>query len=173
MFCVPHTPLVDEKHNISFQYIHASNFPSHIIFKDTSSKFVNLTYWIKCPDRRRAKSSICGGLKIGDIVHLKIELLVEACPTIPSQRSEVFRIYPEGLNQMFLVNLDIFCTCGCEGSGFTYEDRSPKCNEHGIVSCGVCRCYEGFYGETCELQILDPAYMIPIEMFNTTEVTLT
>lgn len=44
----------------------------------------------------------------------------------------------------------MLCDCECERQGNMYEEKSPECNGVGTLKCGVCECYDGFFGKRCE-----------------------
>lgn len=44
----------------------------------------------------------------------------------------------------------MLCDCECERDGPMYEPKSPECNGVGTLNCGVCDCYDGFFGKRCE-----------------------
>lgn len=44
----------------------------------------------------------------------------------------------------------MICDCDCENGGEGYEPSSPQCNFQGDLSCGICKCFDGFFGKTCE-----------------------
>ena len=45
----------------------------------------------------------------------------------------------------------MLCDCQCEiGGEQGFEYKSEKCNGHGDLSCGICVCYDGYFGKNCE-----------------------
>lgn len=48
------------------------------------------------------------------------------------------------------MNLEMLCDCECERKGHMYEEYSSECNGMGTLKCGVCECYDGFFGKHCE-----------------------
>jgi len=55
-----------------------------------------------------------------------------------------------GINETLTVNLEMLCDCECERKGHMYEEYSSECNGMGTLKCGVCECYDGFFGKHCE-----------------------
>lgn len=58
-----------------------------------------------------------------------------------------------GINESLTVNLEMLCDCDCERSDSVnqaFEEKSDKCDKHGDLSCGICACYEGYFGKQCE-----------------------
>ena len=44
----------------------------------------------------------------------------------------------------------MLCDCECEREGAMYEPKSPECNGVGTLKCGICECYDGYFGKRCE-----------------------
>lgn len=44
----------------------------------------------------------------------------------------------------------MLCDCECEREGAMYEPKSPECNAVGTLKCGICECYDGYFGKRCE-----------------------
>merc|ERR1711981_609563 len=62
-----------------------------------------------------------------------------------------FEIYPVGINEKVLVNLEMMCQCDCEKPGNPgYIENAPQCSNHGTYKCGICECAPDFFGRKCE-----------------------
>ena len=73
------------------------------------------------------------------------------CPKDPREWRQVFEIYPVGINESVIVDLEMICQCDCERPGnFGYEENSPRCNGVGTYKCGICECPPEFFGRSCE-----------------------
>ena len=58
------------------------------------------------------------------------------------------------------VNLEMICDCQCEKNGeLGFELQSAKCHYHGDLSCGICVCYDGYFGKNCECGANDRSHM--------------
>ena len=47
------------------------------------------------------------------------------------------------------VQIDIKYICECECTSAA-EKNSPQCNETGTLECAICKCNEGFFGDSCQ-----------------------
>ena len=67
----------------------------------------------------------CDGLKVGDIVKFEAEVEVTSCPTDPEKWKQTFKIYPVGINESLIVDLEMLCSCPCERRGHpvSYEQQ--------------------------------------------------
>jgi integrin beta 1 len=116
---------------------------------DNASEYVKIKYFSKCLGRERIQTNKCGGLKVGDVVEFDMEISVLKCPE-PQKRRQTITIKPIGLQESLIIDLDMICSCGCETSGPTFELDSEICKRNGKLSCGICECYDGFFGRNCE-----------------------
>ncbi len=92
----------------------------------------------------------------------KIEVL--KCPKDPREWRQTFQIYPVGINEAVVVNLEMLCQCDCERPGHeAYIPNAPQCNFHGTYKCGVCDCDIDFFGPTCECDINNLKYNDDLE----------
>lgn len=61
-----------------------------------------------------------------------------------------------GVNESLTVNLEMLCDCDCENPDAPgYEYASSTCRGHGDLKCGICACYEGYFGEFCQCNVND------------------
>merc|ERR1740123_621760 len=125
---------------------------STIEMKDNSTGNVRVTYFSSCigdgPPRQTNK---CSGLKVGTRVMFTAKIEVVKCPKDPRDWRQTFQIYPVGINESVIVDLEMICQCDCERPGNEgYEERSPRCNNVGTYKCGVCECPPDFFGRKCE-----------------------
>ncbi|XP_034949317.1 integrin beta-PS [Chelonus insularis] len=124
---------------------------SSVEMKDTASSVIKVRYLSSClNDGPLIETSKCDGLKVGTKVEFIAEIEVTSCPANRSEWKQKFDIYPVGINETLTVNLEMLCDCQCEHSGPMYEAKSPECNGVGTLKCGVCECYDGFFGKRCE-----------------------
>ncbi|XP_006623005.1 integrin beta-PS [Apis dorsata] len=124
---------------------------SSVEMKDTASSAVKVKYFSKCLGTGPLiETSKCDGLKVGTKVEFTAEIEVTSCPENRSEWKQKFDIYPVGINETLTVNLEMLCDCECEREGTMFEPKSPECNGVGTLKCGICECYDGFFGKRCE-----------------------
>ena len=86
------------------------------------------------------KASVDEDIKfIADIV-----LKEDGCPS--SALSFSLRVFGQE-DSTLTVDINPDCECDCVNNP---ERDSEKCNSSGNLTCGVCECRDGFYGEKCE-----------------------
>lgn len=122
---------------------------SEIELKDNATSHVQLTYHSACVNEKRQERNVCKGLKVGSTVTFDIDVEVKSCPKRASEYNQTIQIYPVGLNEALLIDLEIICECDCE-KPWNVEEHSPKCDGHGTYVCGICNCDPFRYGRHCE-----------------------
>uniref|UniRef100_A0A1I8PZ80 Integrin beta n=1 Tax=Stomoxys calcitrans TaxID=35570 RepID=A0A1I8PZ80_STOCA len=130
-----------------------SKISSSIEMKDNATSHVKITYHSTCLNSgsNELETAKCDGLKVGDIVTFNAKIMVTSCPADPAEWNQVIQIYPVGINESLIVNLEMLCSCDCERPGSPgYEINSPICNNHGRLMCGICDCDDMHFGHTCE-----------------------
>ncbi|XP_030378014.1 integrin beta-PS isoform X2 [Scaptodrosophila lebanonensis] len=125
---------------------------SSVEMKDNATDEVKITYFSSClTGGAEIKTSKCGGLKVGDKVSFTAQIQVTKCPLNPRDWKQVIQIYPVGINESMVIDLEMLCSCPCEHPGSTgYEEHSTKCSNHGTYMCGICECDDQHFGNTCE-----------------------
>lgn len=118
--------------------------------KDNAQGSVKVSYYSKCLGDERKLTNKCDGLKTGDLVTFDVEILVTSCPADPKEHTQTIKIYPVGVGEALIVDLSMICNCDCETTGPSFQPNSEKCKGQGTLKCGVCECYDGFYGRDCE-----------------------
>jgi len=123
---------------------------SHVELKDNATNNVRISYYSSCVGTKREETNICKGLKVGSTVNFDAVLEVTSCPRNPREWNQTIQIYPVGLNDVLIIDLEIICDCDCE-KPWNEERNSPKCsNGNGTYECGICSCYGNRYGRECE-----------------------
>ncbi|KAL0268505.1 UNVERIFIED_CONTAM: hypothetical protein PYX00_010424 [Menopon gallinae] len=125
---------------------------SSVEMRDTASKAVKVTYYSSClgggPPKQTNK---CDGLKVGTVVNFSAEIEVTACPADRNEWKQTFKIYPVGIQEYLVVDLEMQCECPCENpSSSDYEPYSSYCSGHGTYKCGICECDSTHFGRKCE-----------------------
>ncbi|KAI8124086.1 Integrin beta-PS [Lucilia cuprina] len=130
---------------------------SSIEMRDNSSSNVRITYFSSCLyGGNEVPTSRCDGLKVGDIVIFTAQILVSSCPVDPNEWNQVIEIYPVGINETLLIDLEMICTCPCENpNSGDYQKIFPLCNNHGTQICGTCECDDFYIGRNCECSLVD------------------
>merc|ERR1719410_468034 len=126
---------------------------STIEMKDNATGNVRVTYFSSCldPNSPPRQTNKCSGLKVGTRVMFTAKIEVVKCPKDPREWKQTFQIYPVGINDAVLVELEMICSCDCEAAGNPgYEEKSAQCAEVGTYKCGVCECPDDYFGRHCE-----------------------
>jgi integrin beta 1 len=119
--------------------------------KDNATSAVKITYSSTCLGDDKKITNKCDGLKVGDEVSFSAEIVVTSCPKNPAEWFQTFQIYPVGINESLIVDLEMLCSCPCEQPGHAlFERNSPICNGHGTAKCGICECDDSHFGRRCE-----------------------
>jgi len=119
--------------------------------KDNATSAIKIKYRSSCKnDNKITEKNKCDGLKVGDKVTFSAEITVVSCPKNPKDWHQTFQIYPVGINESLIIDLEMLCSCPCE-----YEDINPinnekYCNNNGKYKCGLCECDTSYFGNSCE-----------------------
>jgi len=122
---------------------------SEIELKDNATSHVQLTYHSSCVNDKRKETNVCKDLKVGSTITFDIDVEVKSCPKRSSEYNQTIQIYPVGLNEALIIDLEMICECDCE-KPWNIEEHSPKCSNHGTFVCGICQCDPFRYGRHCE-----------------------
>ncbi|XP_062141727.1 integrin beta-PS isoform X2 [Drosophila sulfurigaster albostrigata] len=134
-----------------------SKISSTVEMKDNATGDVKITYYSSClSNGPLTKTNKCSGLKVGDKVTFTANITVTKCPTDPKLWKQVIQIYPVGINESMIIDLEMLCSCPCEHPGsIGYEKHSTSCSKSGILMCGICECDDLHFGNTCECSMSD------------------
>lgn len=89
----------------------------------------------------------CSSIPLGHEVTFDVEITARGC-NADGLNNHSFNIYPIGLDEQLTVYADVYCDCSCEEN---QEQNSSVCtNGNGTLTCGICDCNEGRYGDYCE-----------------------
>ncbi|XP_050504277.1 integrin beta-PS isoform X2 [Diabrotica virgifera virgifera] len=133
---------------------------SIVEMKDNSSNALNIKYLSKCLDSTGllVYTNKCNNIKVGDVVTFTIDIKVLKCPKNPADYFQTIQIYPVGLYDRLIIDLEIICECHCEKPGNPYyQEHAPVCSRMGTYKCGICECNPGNFGKHCEC-IADDIY---------------
>ncbi|CAG9864043.1 unnamed protein product [Phyllotreta striolata] len=126
---------------------------STVEMKHNASSAVSVKFFSKCLNESGAlvPTNKCGNIKVGDVVSFKIDLEVLKCPKNRADHFQKIQIYPVGINESLIIDLEMLCECDCEQPGDKYyKERADKCSNMGTYKCGICECYPGALGPHCE-----------------------
>jgi len=85
---------------------------------------VRVTYYSACKGSGPAvQTNKCDGLKVGDVVKFEAEVEVTNCPSDPRKWKQIFKIYPVGINESLIVDLEMLCSCPCEEEGHPVSNK--------------------------------------------------
>lgn len=133
---------------------------SAVEIKDDANNFLTLKYFSKCLHRTTlTETNKCDDLKVGVPVEFQMDIIANTCPEYPGQKRQSVKVYPVGIDEALVLDIELICNCNCETSSDpNYEIHSPKCNSHGTYECGICDCDDGFYGRKCECSTLSTSF---------------
>ncbi|GLH04820.1 hypothetical protein R5R35_010140 [Gryllus longicercus] len=102
-------------------------------------------------DNIMRENHTCEGLKVGSKVNFEVEFLAKQCPRNRADWKQTIQIYPVGIDESLIVDLELLCDCQCERENHSeFEKKSEYCNKAGDLVCGVCQCDEQHFGPRCE-----------------------
>ncbi|KAJ8878260.1 hypothetical protein PR048_018837 [Dryococelus australis] len=123
----------------------------------TDNNNVQIKYYSSCVNDVYKETNKCDGLKVGTQVEFQAELKVTRCPEDPRDWKQVIQIYPIGISEALLIDLEILCDCPCERTGSElYEEKSAQCSSVGTYMCGVCKCDDQHFGRMCQCGLDKP-----------------
>ncbi|XP_055910007.1 integrin beta-PS [Eupeodes corollae] len=126
---------------------------SSIEMKDNANSYVKIQYYSNCLNENASPIPTykCDGIKVGNTVNFSAEITVTECPSNPKDWKQQIQIYPVGINETLIVDLEMLCSCPCENPDHaSFERNSTKCHNQGDYMCGICECNEFNFGRTCE-----------------------
>ncbi|XP_052740856.1 integrin beta-PS [Bicyclus anynana] len=80
-------------------------------------------------------------------LNISSTLIFNSCPTDDKYSYDV-KIGPVSIEEKLTLHLEVICQCDCEKPG-QGENNSSQCSNAGIYQCGICKCNENSYGDTC------------------------
>ncbi|KAL1492096.1 hypothetical protein ABEB36_012588 [Hypothenemus hampei] len=126
---------------------------SSVEMKHNASSAVSIRFFTKCLNASgtMVNTNKCGNIKVGDIINFKIDIEVLQCPKESKDRFQTIQIYPVGINESLIIDLEMLCECECEKPGHKYyQENAPACHHKGTSICGKCYCNHGAFGRNCE-----------------------
>ncbi|CAH0754478.1 unnamed protein product [Bemisia tabaci] len=126
---------------------------SSVEIKDNASSAIKVNYYSNCLDENGplVQTNKCDGLKVGTVVRFQAEIEVKACPEDRRDWKQRFQIYPVGINESLIVDVEMQCDCSCENPGNPgYKENAEECSGFGTYKCGICECDSSHFGRFCE-----------------------
>ncbi|KAE8742436.1 hypothetical protein FOCC_FOCC011990 [Frankliniella occidentalis] len=126
---------------------------SSVEMKDNATSAVKVTYYSSCLEDGGPlkQTNKCDGLKVGTLVKFAADIEVTSCPANRDEWKQTFQIYPVGINESLVIDLEMICDCACENPGNVgYIENAKECSGFGTYKCGVCECDSSHFGRTCE-----------------------
>ncbi|XP_004521727.1 integrin beta-PS [Ceratitis capitata] len=121
---------------------------SSIEMSDNSTGNVKITYYSSCRGNGpEIPTSKCDGLRVDEEIEFKVNIRVTSCPADPRDWQQTIQIYPIGINESLIIDLEMLCGCKCEAEE---NKKSKYCSSKGSLMCGVCECDEKFVGAKCQ-----------------------
>ena len=153
---LPYSVHVQFKQALDYPVIQDENLKitSNVELKDNATDNVKITYFSSCLGQKKEQTNICKGLRVGDNVTFEVKIEVTSCPRTPSEWNQTILVYPVGLNDALLIDLEMICECDCEKS-WNEQPYSEYCGTRGTYECGICSCNDNFYGRRCECDAKD------------------
>ncbi|XP_066947764.1 integrin beta-PS isoform X1 [Macrobrachium rosenbergii] len=134
-----------------------SKITSKVELKHNATDPVSIRFFSKCEGATEMETNICQGLHVGDQVDFRVEVELSKCPEDRSDWRQLISIYPVGLRERLLIDLEMLCDCDCERPGNEgYIPSAEECNFHGTYQCGICKCDVNYFGRNCECDASTP-----------------
>lgn len=130
---------------------------SKVELKHNATDPVSIRFFSKCKGSTEKETSSCLGLRVGDQVDFRVEVTLSKCPEDRNDWRQLISIYPVGLRERLLIDLEMFCDCQCERPGNEgFIPSAEECNYHGSYQCGICQCDKNYFGRLCECDASTP-----------------
>lgn len=87
--------------------------------KDNATGAVKIKYYTKCLNASAPENATnrCEDIKVGNLIEFRLEVLLTECPKDPSKWKQTIQVYPIGLNESLIIDLEMLCSCPCEHPG--------------------------------------------------------
>lgn len=100
---------------------------SAVELKDNATSDIRIRYFSSCLGTKREETNVCKGLRVGTTVEFEAEIEIVNCPRNLRDRNQTITIYPVGLNDAMVIDLEMICDCECE-KPWNVERNSDKCS---------------------------------------------
>uniref|UniRef100_A0AAG5DE36 Integrin beta n=1 Tax=Anopheles atroparvus TaxID=41427 RepID=A0AAG5DE36_ANOAO len=130
-------------------------FVKRVAFTDNAPAYLQLRYTTDCGGLYREPQPInrCDNIAIGREYKFHVELRLLEYPENPVSNKLTVRIEETLIsNEAVELEIELRNTCDCEAFKKPLE-LSELCNFNGDYVCGLCQCYAGWIGKTCECNL--------------------
>lgn len=97
----------------------------------------------KCSQNGAEEANGCNKVELGTPIQIDVQIRLKSCT------KEVFSVYPVGINEEVLIEIDPICQCDCSLEKPDPVCGSAECNGHGHLVCGECQCCDTYFGPKC------------------------
>ncbi|XP_063149946.1 integrin beta-7 isoform X1 [Candoia aspera] len=107
---------------------------------------ISIAYDSHCGDSEaygQTKGGECSNVSVNQLVQFTVKIMATTC--LPESQKLVLRVL--GVGEEVQVELSTACECQC---GDTQPDAHYCSGGHGNLTCGICRCHEGYVGRHCD-----------------------
>lgn len=116
---------------------------------DNFDNIIEVKYHTNCNNKTNENTKKCSKIRTGNIVDFSATIKLLECPKENFTRT--YHIRPGTINETLTIELEMLCECPCERPNDPdFEQNSAECTNSGNLTCGVCDCNQGKFGERCE-----------------------
>ncbi|XP_026569473.1 integrin beta-7 [Pseudonaja textilis] len=107
---------------------------------------ISIAYDSHCGDTEtygQTEGGECSDVSVNQLVQFTVKVMATTC--LPESQKLVLRVL--GVGEEIHVEVSTTCDCQC---GDTQPDAHHCSGGHGNLTCGICRCHEGYVGRRCD-----------------------
>ncbi|XP_015672631.1 integrin beta-7 [Protobothrops mucrosquamatus] len=107
---------------------------------------ISIAYDSHCGDIEtygQTEGGECSDVSVHQLVQFTVKIMATTC--LPESQKLMLRVL--GVGEEVQVELSTVCECQC---GDAQPDANHCSGGHGNLTCGICRCHEGYVGRRCD-----------------------